>query len=171
MSDPKLTDVLWIHSRLHRPPYEYTQSWAVLHATRQIAKAVRTGIYPHHLEVSRQPYAYGKQHHARAAEIFSADPVLERMADEAARSDVLWIPPGWDLDPIGDWIAHVAVVEPRVWDKILRMDFGEIDRRQRVWHLGLANEKIGVAEPAEIVHRYADGWTWALRRLPVVRRP
>ncbi|WP_279479876.1 PcfJ domain-containing protein [Aureimonas sp. SK2] len=160
MTEPKITDVLWIHSRLWREPWDLAESWVVLHTTRQIAKAVRMRTYPHHLEEARQPYAYGKQYASRAPTIFMQDPRLVRMAAEAAKAHVLHIPPAWDLDPIGDWLAHVEVAEPRVWDAVLRMPFHEIDRRQREWHLSMQDGVASIAPTADIVHRYDDGWSW-----------
>ncbi|WP_062117150.1 hypothetical protein [Aureimonas sp. AU40] len=171
MSDPRLTDVLWIHSRLRRPPFGDIESPVVLHVVRQIAKAVATRTYPHYLEVAPQPYAYGKQYAHLAARTFAQSRVLERMSAEAAKAAVLHIPPGWDLDPIGDWIAHVERTEPEVWDAITRMSFSEIDRRQRAWHLGMQEAAQIVAAEAEVVHRYDDnGWTWQHLRTKAQRQ-
>lgn len=160
MSEPRLTDVLWIASRLKRPPFELNHSWACLHTIRQIARAIRKGTYPHRLEANAEAFAYGKHYLRRSRKVFDIDPVLARMAEEAARAEVLWLPDPVALDDIADWIEHVAVADPRLWNKIMHMGFDEIDRRRREWHLSMRHDEEVRAQAAVVVHVYEDGWSW-----------
>lgn len=160
MTDERLADVLWIATRLRREPFGTTQSWAMLHTTRQIAKAVRRETYPHVLNPCDESFKYGWAYARRAALIFETDPVLQRMATEASKAPIVWMPESRDLDMIGDWIEYAATAEPEVWDKIMRMDFAEIDRRQRTWHEAMERAEDPEVQAADLVHTYPDGWTW-----------